>query len=171
MKNVGQTPAIADKPGNGNEFRQLVCFTAAGRDYGVDIGYVRRIIETPVIEVDAKGDEFLSAVAGYEVVSIPLININIDTEKETTAGSKRAVVIENDGNLLGVKADIVTQIVRIPHLYVAECKPLGFETDPALEGVYQQDDEIIHIIDCRRLVENQARSTVKIGAERICPGK
>lgn len=152
-KYAGQTVAIADKSGNGNEIRQLVCFIAGGRNYGVDIGHVRRILKTPVLEAGEQGDEPLSSVAGYEGKSIPLININTDAEKETTAASKRVVVIEIDGNLLGLKADIVTQIVRIPHFYADDCVPLDFETDPALEGVYQQDDETIHIIDCRRLAE------------------
>ncbi len=161
MKNVTHTNDEASLgTGIQSMARQLVCFTSGSGSFGVDVGYVRRIITVPTYAGGDEMDRRSINVVAFEEEDIPLVDVNSVTPNiPASIDSIRVIVVACEGILIGLMANVVSQILHIPSASISDRPAEDTDYGLNVEGVYWQDDETIHIVNCRRLVQTWSEKT------------
>ncbi|MBT4513966.1 MAG: chemotaxis protein CheW [Chloroflexi bacterium] len=95
--------------------QQLVVFDLAQEAYGVDIGAVREIIRMQdVTSVPHRGD-YVSGVINLRGRITPVMNLRkrFDLAEHEITRDSRIVVVDIDGDDIGMIVDAVTEVLRI----------------------------------------------------------
>ena len=105
---------MADKDEAAAE-RQLVVFSLAGEAYGVDIEAVREIIRMEEITQVPNAPEFVEGVINLRGMVCPVLDLRkrLGVDVSETTNESRIVVVEIDGEQVGLIVDEVTQVLRI----------------------------------------------------------
>jgi purine-binding chemotaxis protein CheW len=141
--------------------RQLVVFTLAKEDYGVDIGTVREIIRMQSITKIPKTPDFVEGLINLRGKVIPVIDLRKRFGLVPGEDDKdmRIVVVDVKGQDIGVIVDAVTEVLRIP----ADCvePPASIISSVESEyllGIAKLSDRLIILLDVRKVLSSSERS-------------
>jgi purine-binding chemotaxis protein CheW len=138
-----------------DECEQLVVFELAGECYGVDIGSVNTIIRMQGITTIPMAPEFVEGVTNLRGSIIPVINLRkrfgLPSGERTKAS--RIVVVEADGQMIGMTVDAVVETLRLPAEAVQPQSPVISSVDSDyLRGVGQQENRLVIILDLDKVL-------------------
>jgi len=138
--------------------RQLVVFTLADEDYGVDIGTVREIIRIQTITKVPKTPKFIQGVINLRGKVIPVIDLRkrFDLTAAATGKDSRIVVIDIDGQDIGVIVDAVTEVLRIPADSVDPPSSIIASVESEyLLGIAKLASRLIILLDLQKVFSNK----------------
>jgi purine-binding chemotaxis protein CheW len=138
--------------------RQLVVFTLADEDYGVDIGTVREIIRIQTITKVPKTPRFIEGVINLRGKVIPVIDLRKRFDLTAGAADKdsRIVVIDIGGQDIGVIVDAVTEVLRIPADSVEPPSSIIASVESEyLLGIAKLASRLIILLDLQKVFSNK----------------
>jgi len=139
--------------GNEVEEKQLVIFDLAAETYGVDIGSVREIIRMQEITKVPRTPDFVEGVINLRGKVIPVIDLRKRFGFQDTEATKdtRIVVVDIDGNDIGVVVDAVTEVLRLSGDAVEPPTGVITTTDSDyLLGIAKLESRLIILLDLQK---------------------
>jgi purine-binding chemotaxis protein CheW len=138
--------------------RQIVVFRLADAVYGIDIRAVREIIRMQAITPVPNAPEFIEGVTNLRGKICPVMDLRrrfaLDVSRIT--GDSRIVVLEIDGEDVGMIVDGVAEVLRVPGGRVEE-PPLseveGVCSD-VIEGIANLGERLIVLFDVDRILSD-----------------
>jgi len=95
---------------------QLVVFNIGKELYGVGIDAVHEIVKVPDITEVPDAPAFLQGVINLRGKIVPVVDLrkrmNLDGKERTKAS--RVLITENDGRLVGLLVDAVSEVLKVP---------------------------------------------------------
>ncbi|HOB21927.1 MAG TPA: chemotaxis protein CheW [Bacillota bacterium] len=135
------------------EMEQLVVFRLGKEEFGVQILQVQEIILLSPITRVPKTPAFVEGVINLRGEIIPVVDLRkrFGLEVGELGEDARIVVVEVEGNLVGMIVDEVTQPLSIPASQIQPPPPLagGVEAE-YLRGIGKLEDRLIVILNLER---------------------
>lgn len=148
--------SIIDIAGSG--ILQLVTFTLAGEEFGVDILLVREIIRPIEITAIPRSPEFVEGIINLRGKVIPIIDLRkrFTLKPQDKDTQTRIVVVELDSATVGFIVDAVSEVLRIPANTV-EPPPavISGVKGEYINGVGKLDDRLLILIDLNKVLSNR----------------
>ncbi|HET7042722.1 MAG TPA: chemotaxis protein CheW, partial [Gemmatimonadales bacterium] len=93
---------------------QIVCFRVGSQEFGLNVFQVERILRYERPNALPKSPDFLEGVVTFEGVSVPVIDLRkrLSLAAEQ-ADETRMMVLDIDGNRVGIVVDQVLDVARI----------------------------------------------------------
>ncbi len=141
--------------------RQLVVFDLNEEAYGVDISQVREIIRMQEITRVPRAPEFIEGVINLRGKVIPVVDLRARFSMPGTerTDEHRIVVVDVDGQDIGMVVDAVTEVSRIPSDSI-EPPSSVITTDDSeyLTGIVKTDDKLIILLDIAKVISDSEAS-------------
>lgn len=128
---------------------QLVVFRLGDESYGVSIEVVNTIIRLPEITVVPHAASHVAGVINLRGVIVPVVDLRRRFGLASSEATKatRIVVVENDGALIGMIVDMVSETMRLPVDQIEPLSPLVQSVDAHyLRGVGKVGDRLIILL-------------------------
>ncbi len=137
--------------------RQLVVFDLAGEIYGVNIETVREIIRMQAVTFVPDAPDFVEGVINLRGRVIPVIDLRrrfgLTVTEETN--ESRVLVVDSEGEDLGVIVDAVTEVQRITEDSIEPVSNLvSTEQSEYIVGITKVEDQLIILLDLDRAIGN-----------------
>ncbi len=145
------------------ELLQLVTFSIAEEEFGVDILKVQEIIRTMEITKVPRAPEFVEGVINLRGKVIPILDlrrrfglVSREHDKHT-----RIIVIEINNMIVGFVVDSVSEVLRIPASTVEPPPPVvaGLESE-YISGVGKLEDRLLILLDLDSLLSSEEKSAL-----------
>lgn len=145
------------------ELLQLVTFSIAEEEFGVDILKVQEIIRTMEITKVPRAPEFVEGVINLRGKVIPILDlrrrfglVSREHDKHT-----RIIVIEINNMIVGFVVDSVSEVLRIPASTVEPPPPVvaGLESE-YISGVGKLEDRLLILLDLDSLLSREEKSAL-----------
>ena len=138
-----------------DQFEQLVVFQLADEYYGVDIGAVNTIIRMQGVTEVPRTPPFVEGVINLRGSIIPVIDLRKRFALPVTdvTKSSRIVVVEADGQMIGMIVDAVAETLRLPTDSIEPPSPVISSVDAEyLRGIGKQDDRLVILLDLNKVL-------------------
>ncbi len=134
---------------------QLVVFDLASENYGVDIDDVREIIRMQNITKVPGAHTFVEGVINLRGRVVPVVDLrkrlSLDAGSQTQAS--RIVVVDINGQDVGVIVDAVTEVSRIDTASIEPPSSMITSSDSDyLRGIAKLEDRMIILLDLARVL-------------------
>jgi purine-binding chemotaxis protein CheW len=142
--------------------RQLVVFDLAGELYGVDIARVREIIRMQEITYVPNAPNFVEGVTNLRGKITPVINIRKRFGLGGEEGTKdtRIVVVDIDGEDMGIQVDSVKEVLRINEQVIVQPSSVVTTVDSYyMEGIANLGDRLIILLDLNKVLSDGETSS------------
>ncbi|OEU67505.1 MAG: chemotaxis protein CheW [Desulfovibrio sp. S3730MH75] len=140
-----------------DELIQLVTFSIAEEEFGVDILAVQEIIRTMEITKVPRAPVFVEGVINLRGKVIPIVDLRSKFGLETREHdqSTRIIVIEITSMIIGFVVDSVSEVLRIPANTIEPPPPVvsGLESE-YISGVGKLEDRLLILLDLDRLLSD-----------------
>jgi len=140
---------------NDNRLIQLVTFSIAQEEFGVEILKVQEIIRTLEITRVPRAPEFVEGVINLRGKVIPIIDLRRRFGMESKVHDKdtRIIVIEISKMIVGFVVDAVSEVLRIPASTIELTTSIVSGVDSEyISGVGKLDDRLLIMIDLDKLL-------------------
>jgi purine-binding chemotaxis protein CheW len=147
-----QLQAAADQD---DRLLQLVTFTIASEEFGVEILKVQEIIRTLEITRVPRSPAFVEGVINLRGKVIPIIDLRrrFGIESKTSDKDTRIIVIEINQMVVGFVVDSVSEVLRIPASTVEPPPSIVAGIDSEyISGVGKLNDRLLIMIDLNKLL-------------------
>ncbi|MCE5323292.1 chemotaxis protein CheW [bacterium] len=134
---------------------QVVVFELGGECYGIAIGSVSTIIRMQGITTIPRVPDFVDGVINLRGSIIPVINLRrrfgLPAGEHTKAA--RIVVVEVDGQMIGVTVDAVVETLRLPMEAIQAPPPvMSSVSSDFLRGVGQHESRLVVLLDLDKVL-------------------
>lgn len=144
--------------GKVGEQLQVVSFCLAAEEFGVDILKVREINRMVDITRVPQAPSYLAGVINLRGKVIPIIDLRqrFGLEPRKPDNNTRIVVADNDGKVLGMIVDSVSEVLRLPSHTVEPPPPIatGISAD-YIGGVVKLEDRLLVLLDLAKVVNSE----------------
>jgi len=140
-----------------DELLQLVTFSIADEEFGVDILKVQEIIRTMEISKVPRAPDFVEGVINLRGKVIPIIDLRRRFGLAHKAHDKntRIIVIEMADVIVGFVVDAVSEVLRIPASTVEPPPPVVAGMDSEyISGVGKLDNSLLIMLDLDKLLSS-----------------
>ena len=140
---------------NNDELIQLVTFSIAQEEYGVDILKVQEIIRTMDITKVPRAPDFVDGVINLRGKVIPIIDLRtrfgLDVREHDS--HTRIIVIEVNTIIVGFVVDSVSEVLRIQSNTI-EATPAVVDSEGSdyIKGVGKLEDKLLILLDLDKLL-------------------
>jgi purine-binding chemotaxis protein CheW len=146
---------------------QLVVLELSREMYGVEIGRVQEIIRTPAITRLPQTPELVEGVINLRGKVIPVVDLRrhfgLEHVERGTAG--RVVVVDVEGQIIGMVVDGVSEVLRVPAGAVDPPSPLVTNHESGyLRGIAKLDGRLILLLDLARLLSWEEKRALQEAA-------
>ena len=139
----------------GDRLLQLVTFTIASEEFGVEILKVQEIIRTLDITRVPRSPAFVEGVINLRGKVIPIIDLRrrFGIESKVKDKDTRIIVIEISTMIVGFVVDSVSEVLRIPASTVEPPPSIVAGVDSEyISGVGKLNDRLLIMIDLNKLL-------------------
>lgn len=150
-----------------SEPRQLVVFELAGETYGVDIYQVREIIRVPELTKVPKTPDFIEGVINLRGGVIPVLDLRrrFGMVPRDTSADARIVIVELEDQLVGIRVDGVSEVLRAERSQIEPPSPYIISLDSQfVTGIARLDDKLIILLDLNLLLHREEKEQLKVAA-------
>lgn len=136
---------------------QLVSFSVAAEEYGLDILRVQEIIRTQQLTRVPNLPDYVEGVINLRGKVIPVIALRRRLGLESAAADKntRIVVVEVHGQTLGFIVDAVSEVLRIGADTVEPTPRIGTVEREYISGVGKLESRLLLMLDLERLMNQE----------------
>lgn len=143
-----------------SDLLQLVSFCLGDEEFGIDILMVQEINRMLDITKVPKSPDFIDGVINLRGRVIPIINLRKrfglpvkEADKET-----RIVVVEIEGNIVGMTVDSVSEVLRLPLDTIEPPPPMVSGVDAEyIKGVAKIGDQLLILLDVSKLLSTKEK--------------
>jgi purine-binding chemotaxis protein CheW len=146
------------KPTKGIGERQLVVFRLAQDTYGFDIDDVREIIRMQEITRVPNAPTNIEGVINLRGRICPVLDLRarLGVRVSAATAESRIVVVEIDGDDVGMIVDAVTEVLRVPADSIQPTASLAVAADSrVVEGIANFDDRLIIVVALGTLLSGE----------------
>jgi purine-binding chemotaxis protein CheW len=142
---------------SGDLLLQLVSFSVAAEEYGLDILRVHEIIRTQPLTRVPNLPDYVEGVINLRGKVIPVIALRrrLGIESAPPDKNTRVVVVEIHGQTIGFIVDAVSEVLRIRADTVEPTPRIGTVEREYISGVGKLDSRLLLMLDLEQLM-NQA---------------
>ncbi|MEE9442639.1 MAG: chemotaxis protein CheW [candidate division Zixibacteria bacterium] len=137
------------------ELLQLVSFKIGSEEYGIDILKVQEINRMPDITKVPQAPHYVDGVINLRGKVIPIINTRrkFNLEEKEEDKDTRIVVVDINGEVIGLVVDSVNEVLRIPGSIVEPPPNVTIDSGANyITGVARLDDRLLILLDLGKLV-------------------
>ncbi len=136
---------------------QLVSFSVAAEEYGLDILRVQEIIRTQQLTRVPNLPDYVEGVINLRGKVIPVVALRRRLGLEAVASDKntRIVVVEVHGQTIGFIVDAVSEVLRISSDTVEATPRIGQVEREYISGVGKLDSRLLLMLDLERLMNQE----------------
>jgi purine-binding chemotaxis protein CheW len=151
----------------GETERQLVVFDLASEAYGVEINSVREIIRMQTVTSVPDAPAFVEGVMNLRGSVIPVVSLskrlNLPVGEQTV--HSRVVVVDIDGEGIGVIVDAVTEVLRIRESSVEPALSVATTEDSYyIQGIAKLSDRLLILLDIEKALGEEAARIHEVAA-------
>ena len=144
---------------------QLVSFTIGSEEFGVDILKVQEINRTVEITTVPQAPHYVEGVINLRGKVIPIIDLRkrFGLELKEHDKNTRIVVVDIDGNVMGMIVDSVSEVLRLPSNTIEPPPELATGINAEyIKGVAKLEDRLLIFLDLSKIVESVRAETVRV---------
>jgi purine-binding chemotaxis protein CheW len=136
---------------------QLVSFSVAAEEYGLDILRVQEIIRTQQLTRVPNLPDYVEGVINLRGKVIPVVALRRRLGLDSVASDKntRIVVVDVHGQTLGFIVDAVSEVLRIRADTVEPTPRIGAVEREYISGVGKLESRLLLMLDLERLMNEQ----------------
>ncbi len=137
--------------------QQLVVFELNNEVYGVDIAKVHEIIRMQNITQVPRAPQFVEGVINLRGRVIPVVDLRKRFGFAKTEHSKqsRIVVVEIEGQTIGMIVDGVSEVLRVPTASIEPPSPVVTTLDSDyLRGIAKLEDSLIILLQLDKILSD-----------------
>jgi purine-binding chemotaxis protein CheW len=141
-----------------------VVFELGRETYGLDIATVREIITMQTITKVPRTLEYVEGVINLRGRVIPVFNLHkkFGLAAKEASRSTRIVVVEVEGNTIGMIVDGVSEVLRISKDIVERPNSIISDVDAEyLAGVAKLDDRLVILLDLEKVLSKEDHSVLE----------
>jgi purine-binding chemotaxis protein CheW len=143
---------------------QIVVFSLAGENYGLDISRIQGIIKLPEITRVPRAPHFVEGIINLRGAIVPVI----DLRKRFQLGQRhdtretRIINVEMGDHLVGLIVDAVEEVLNIPPSAVEPTPELVTTLDSAyLRGIAKLDNRLVILLDLDRVLTASEQQAIE----------
>ncbi len=137
---------------------QLVSFSLAEEEYGIEITKVQEIILVGEITRVPQTPNFIKGLINLRNTVIPIVDLRMRFGMSSTAPSDetRIVVVNVNGRTIGIIVDAVSEVLRISNEQIAPPPPTvaGLGRD-YITGLAKLDQRLLILLDIEKLLTSE----------------
>jgi purine-binding chemotaxis protein CheW len=140
---------------------QLVVFSLANEDYGVDIADVDGIVKMQPITTVPHAPGFVEGITSLRGKVLPVIDLRkrLGLPVEETTKETRIVNVEVDGIRVGMVVDAVNEVLRVSEEDIEPPSPLVTTVDSAfITGIAKVHERLIILLDLAKVLSPEERT-------------
>lgn len=144
--------------------KQFVVFQLGKETYGIDIAKVWEIITMQPITKVPHTASFIEGIINLRGRVIPVLDLRKRFDLPVTEHTRatRIVVVEIEGNTLGMIVDGVSEVLRISSDIVEAPPPAITDVDSDyLEGVAKLDDRLVILLNLDKVLNKQEKQVLE----------
>jgi purine-binding chemotaxis protein CheW len=145
------------------EILQLVSFNIGTEEFGVDILKVQEINRMVDITKVPRSPDFVEGIINLRGKVIPIIDIRKRFNMELAEHDKntRIVVVDIDGQVMGMIVDSVSEVLRIPASTLEPTPEVVTSVDSDyIRGVAKLEDRLLIYLDLSRILSGEERKVL-----------
>jgi purine-binding chemotaxis protein CheW len=148
---------ITDASRSAEQLLQVVSFSLADEEFGLDILRVQEIIRLQELTRVPNSPDFVDGVINLRGSVIPIIALRkrFGLPEEDHDRQTRIIVIEVDGMVLGFIVDSVSEVLRIPVSTVVPAPRLERIEREFVSGVCKLDDRLLILLDVDQILGSE----------------
>lgn len=146
-----------------DEILQLVSFNIGTEEFGVDILKVQEINRMVDITRVPRSPDFVEGIINLRGKVIPIIDIRKRFNMELAEHDKntRIVVVDIDGQVMGMVVDSVSEVLRIPASTIEPPPKVVSSIDSDyIRGVAKLEDRLLIYLDLSRILSGEERKVL-----------
>jgi purine-binding chemotaxis protein CheW len=146
-----------------DEILQLVSFNIGTEEFGIDILKVQEINRMVDITRVPRAPEFVEGIINLRGKVIPIIDVRKRFNMELAEHDKntRIVVVDIDGQIMGMVVDSVSEVLRIPASTIEPPPEVVSSLDSEyIRGVAKLDDRLMIYLDLSKILSGEERKTL-----------
>ena len=154
----------------GDAERQLVVFVLAEEAYGVETNTVREIIRMQAVNSVPDAPAFVEGVMNLRGSVIPVVNLRkrFNLPAGETTAATRVVVVDIDGEGIGVIVDAVTEVLRVTESSIEPASSvISTEDSYYIQGIAKLSDRLLILLDIEKALGEEAGRTHEAPASAI----
>ncbi len=142
---------------------QLVTFRLANEEYGLPITKVQEINRLVPVTKLPQTPSFMEGIINLRGRIIPVIDLRKRFELPITAHDEdtRIIIVEINGQTVGVTVDAVTEVVRISTANVEPPPQSVTVNSRYISGVGKQDGRLIILLEIDQILSEQEEQAVR----------
>ncbi len=135
---------------------QLVSFNIGSEEFGVDILKVQEINRMVEITKVPQAPHYVEGVINLRGKVIPIVDLRkrFDLELKEHDKNTRIVVVDIEGNVMGMIVDAVSEVLRLPASTIEPPPEIvtGINSD-YIKGVAKLDDRLLIFLDLSKVID------------------
>lgn len=135
---------------------QIVTFELQGQQYALPINEVSEIIRMVEITKTPNSRDYCLGVISLRGSIVPVINLNMRlglSEKSEVGKDSRIIVIEKNGEKLGLVVDGVRAVTRYDPAKLEEPESAVRDSGNFLHGILHLDNDIAMLLDLDKIMQ------------------
>lgn len=149
--------------GSADELLQLVSFHIGSEEYGVDILKVQEINRMVDITKVPQAPHYVDGVINLRGKVIPIVDLRKRFSLEIKEYDKntRIVVVDINGNILGMVVDSVSEVLRLPSNTIEPPPDIvtGINSE-YIKGVAKLEDRLLIFLDLSKVIDFSEISSI-----------
>jgi len=146
---------LAEDTTNTQSEQQLVVFDLAQEAYGVDIGTVREIIRMQDVTSVPHRPDYVSGVINLRGRITPVVDLRkrFDLSEQEITRDSRIVVVDIDGDDIGMIVDAVTEVLRISTTQIEPPSTMiAAGGSDYIVGIAKMEERLVLLLDLERVL-------------------
>jgi purine-binding chemotaxis protein CheW len=143
---------------------QLISFTVGEEEFGLEILRVKEVIRIREITRLPRAPSFVQGIINLRGDVIPIIDLRekFGLEHHDYTSMTRVIVVDVDGQLIGMVVDSASQVVRIPADQIEPPPPIvGGLSAEYVKGVGKLDDRLVILVNIDRIISSEEKLELK----------
>jgi len=144
---------------------QVVCFRVGEQEFGLNVFQVERILRYERPAALPKSPDFLEGVVTFEGIPVPVVDLRKRLSmKADQADETRMMVLDIDGNRVGIVVDQVLDVMRVDGGAITAPPPLvkGLAAEYISGLLSRENGRTVVILNASRLLSSKERLALKM---------
>lgn len=139
---------------------QVVAFRIGAEEFGLDVFGVHEILRHQNPTPLPRAPHFVEGVIDVRGALVPVVDLRrrFEVPHATVDAATRIVVVEHDGERLGLVVDSVSEVMRIPETAVAAAPSYvrGIAAE-FIRGIVRHEGRLVVLLDVERILSGEER--------------
>jgi len=140
-----------------DEVLQWVTFKLEGEAYGINVMQVQEVLRVSEITPVPGAPSYILGIINLRgnVVTVLDTRMRFGLPMYETDDASRVVIVESNGNVLGILVDSVAEVVYLRSSEIESAPNVGNdESSKYIQGVYSNEGNLLILVDVNKLLSN-----------------